>query len=251
MNRIRAGDAPQPLVSIIIPAYNEERRLPATLAALAAFVDDPANGHLTIEAVVVDNASTDRTHEIASAFGAGHPYLRVIRETRRGKGAAVKAGMFEGRGQHLFICDADLSMPMSELPKFFPPNAGAYDVAIGSREAAGAVRYNEPWHRHLQGRIGTLLIKLLAGLNFEDTQCGYKSFRRDVALDVFRSQTLNGWGFDFELLYIAKHRGYRIIEIPIHWHYRAEGHVTPGVDALKTLRELWHVRQNARAGRYD
>lgn len=239
-----------PLVSIIIPAYNEERRLPATLAALDEFAQNPAHAHITLEAIVVDNASSDGTNAIASAFAAAHPYVRVIREMTRGKGAAVKAGIFEGRGEYLFMCDADLSMPMSELPKFFSPKLDGYDVAIGTREGPGANRFDEPSSRHLQGRVGTLLTKIMVGLPYEDTQCGYKSIRREPARKIFEKQTLNGWGFDIEILFIARRMGYKIAEVPIDWYYRAESRVRPGIDALKTLRELWHVRQNARKGMY-
>src|SRR6266542_1654101 len=203
------------LVSIIIPAWNEQARLPATLQALAQFVESQAANPITLEAIVVDNASTDGTHRIASEFAQAHPYLRVIREQRRGKGAAVRSGMFEGQGQYLIICDADLAMPMTELPKFLPPCIDNFGVAIGSREAAGSMRYHEPLYRHYMGRIFTLVTKLVALQGFEDTQCGYKCFEREVALDLFSCQTMAGWAFDVEVLYIARRRGYRIVEVPI------------------------------------
>jgi dolichyl-phosphate beta-glucosyltransferase len=241
----------RPLVSIIIPAWNEQARLPATLQALSHFVDSPAAKSIPLEAILVDNASTDDTFGIASAFARSHPYLRVVREDRRGKGAAVRKGMFEGQGQYLFICDADLAMPMTELPKFLPPCIDSFGVAIGSREAAGSARYGEPLYRHYMGRIFTLVTKVVALQGFEDTQCGYKCFERNVALDLFSRQTMDGWAFDVELLYIARQRGYRIVEVPIQWYYRPNSRVNPIADSLRMIREVWRVRQNGRAGLYD
>ncbi|MCL5999838.1 MAG: glycosyltransferase family 2 protein [Chloroflexi bacterium] len=241
----------RPLVSVIIPAWDEESRLPATLSALAQFVESSASQSFSLEAIVVDNASTDHTYLLATAFSQSHPYLRVIQETRRGKGAAVRAGMFEGTGQYLFICDADLAMPMTELPNFLPPQLNDFSVAIGSREALGAIRHNEPVYRHYMGRIFTWVTKLLALQGFEDTQCGYKCFQRDVALDLFSAQTMDGWAFDVEVLYIARRRGYRIVEVPIQWYYRPNSRVSPISDSLKMIREVWRVRQNGRAGIYD
>jgi glycosyltransferase involved in cell wall biosynthesis len=246
--------AVSPLISIIIPAYNEEQRLPSTLAALDEFVSLNPNHVLPdngLELIIVDNASTDKTNEIAQHYAKTRTWARVIVETRRGKGAAVKTGMFAGTGKLLFICDADLAMPFQELPKFLPPKLTNYDIAIGSREGEGAKRYNEPSARHLQGRVATFLTKMVLGLPHEDTQCGYKCFKREVAHDIFRAQTIDKWGFDFEILYIAKRRGYKVVDVPIHWYYRDNSRVKFGIDAIKTLRELLHVRQNGLRGAYD
>ena len=240
-----------PLVSLIIPAWNEQARLPATLQALADFVASPAGQCIPLEAIVVDNASTDRTYTVASEFAASHPYLRVIQEERRGKGAAVQAGMLAGLGQYLFICDADLAMPMTELPKFLPPRLEGFGVAIASREALGARRFGEPFYRHLMGRIFTGVTQTLVLPGFQDTQCGYKCFERNVALDVFSAQTMTGWAFDVEILYIARLRGYRIVEVPIQWYYRSNSRVSPITDSLKMIREVWRVRHNGRIGIYD
>jgi dolichyl-phosphate beta-glucosyltransferase len=241
----------RPLVSIIIPAWNEETRLPITLQALAEFVATPEGQRIAPEVIVVDNASTDKTNEIASGFATDHPYLHVLREERRGKGAAVQAGMLAGHGQYLFICDADLAMPMTELPKFLPPQLDNYGVAIGSREVAGARRFGEPFYRHAMGRVFSWITQLLALKGFQDTQCGYKCFEYNAAQDVFRTQTMSGWAFDVEILYIARRHGYRILEVPIQWYYRANSRVSPITDSLKMLREVWRVRQNGQAGLYD
>jgi glycosyltransferase involved in cell wall biosynthesis len=241
----------RPLVSIVIPAWNEEFRLPTTLNALAEFVASPAGQRISPEVIVVDNASTDRTNTIATEFAATHPYLRVLREEQRGKGAAVQTGMLAGSGQYLFICDADLAMPMTELLKFLPPQLDGYGVAIGSREAVGARRYGEPLYRHLMGRIFSRITQMLVLPGFQDTQCGYKCFEYAVAQDIFRAQTMAGWAFDVEILHIAKRRGYRILEVPIQWYYQPNSRVSPISDSLKMIREVWHVRQNGRAGIYD
>ena len=241
----------RPLVSIVIPAWNEELRLPTTLNALAEFVASPEGQRISPEVILVDNASTDATNAIASDFAASHPYMRVIREERRGKGAAVQTGMLAGSGQYLFICDADLAMPMTELPKFLPPRLDGFGVAIGSREVVGARRYNEPAYRHIMGRVFSWITQLLVLRGFQDTQCGYKCFEYSAAQDIFRTQTMSGWAFDVEILHIARRRGYRIVEVPIQWYYQANSRVSPISDALKMIREVWHVRQNGRSGLYD
>ncbi len=241
-----------PFITLIIPAYNEASRLPNTLNSLDAFLATKPGviDASAVEVLVVDNNSRDNTFDIACQFASTHSYVRALREPRQGKGAAVQTGMLAGRGDILMFCDADLAMPFDELPKFLPPQRQGYQIAMASREVPGSVRHNEPASRHLQGRIGTFLTRLVLGLNFEDTQCGYKAFRRDVAHDLFKTQTLRGWGFDFELLYIARKRGYSVVEVPIHWYYQTESKVRPGIDTLKTLRELLRVRVNGMRGLY-
>lgn len=237
-----------PLLSIIIPARNEERRLPTTLSQVIAFVGAQ---DVPLEILVVDNGSTDRTAEIAREFAARHPCVTVLSQPIRGKGAAVRKGMFEGRGEYLFICDADLAMPIEELSKFLPSALGEYDIAIASREAPGAVRYNEPWYRHLMGRVFNLIVRLLAVPGIQDTQCGFKSFRRDAARDLLAAQTLDGWAFDVELLHVARRRGYRIVEVPIHWYYGTNSRISPIRDSWNMLRDVLRIRHNSRTGLYD
>jgi dolichyl-phosphate beta-glucosyltransferase len=236
-----------PYLSIIIPAYNEARRLPATLDKILSYL---AQQPYTAEVVVVENGSTDATADIVRRRMADTPTLKLIESQVRGKGNAVREGMLTAQGDYLFMCDADLSMPITELAKFFPLDGPTYDVAIGSREAQGAVRYHEPRMRHIMGRVFNLLVKVMAVPGFEDTQCGFKCFRRDVAQDVFARQTLNGWGFDVEVLYIALKRGYRVAEIPIHWYYQADSRVQPVKDTLHMVRDLLTVRWNDLQGKY-
>lgn len=236
-----------PLLSIIIPAYNEERRLPTTLEKTRQFIEQQS--YLT-EVLVVENGSQDRTFQIADEFSRQHSWLRVIREEQRGKGRAVKRGMLEASGQFRFMCDADLSMPIDEVNRFLPPLQMDFDIAIGSREAPGAVRYEEPLYRHLGGRVINLIIRLLALPGLQDTQCGFKCFRAAVAEDLFRSQTMSGWAFDVEVLFIARKRGYRITEIPIPWYFMSESKVNLYQDTPKMVLDILKIRLNDRRGLY-
>jgi hypothetical protein len=188
---------------------------------------------------------------VAEAFAADHARVRVLREGGRGKGLAVRRGMLEATGDHRFICDADLSMPITELRKFLPPALSDYDVAIGSREAPGARRFNEPRYRHIQGRVFSNLVKVFALPGFEDTQCGFKCFTAAAARDLFGVQRFDGMSFDVEVLYIARQRGYDIREVPIDWYYRSESRVHPLADPLRMLRDILTIRRNWRLGRYN
>jgi len=237
-----------PLLTIVIPAYNEERRLPTTLPRVVAFAEAQ---DYPVEVLVVDNASTDHTPEIARHIAAEHTIVSLLYQPLRGKGAAVRKGMLEGRGEYLFICDADLAMPIEEVSKFLPPTLSNYDVAIASREVPAAVRHNEPWYRHLMGRVFNLLVRLLAVPGIQDTQCGFKCFHREAARDIFTTQIVDGWAFDVEILYIARRRGYRIVEVPIHWYYGQGSRVSPIRDSIKMVMEVLRIRRNGRAGRYD
>ena len=237
-----------PFLSIIIPAYNEESRLPQTLPSVVEFVDVQDFG---IEVLVIDDGSADRTPEIVREFSAKYPYIRLLQPGRGGKGHAVKAGMLHSKGEYAFLCDADLAMPITELPKFLPPQRNGYQVAIGSREGEGAIRYNEPGYRYLMGRVFNLLVKFMAVPGFEDTQCGFKCFHRSVIGDLFSKQTINGFGFDVEVLYIAQKRGYEIIEVPIHWYYQSESKVHPIKDTLRMFQDILTVRRNDRLGLYE
>ena len=233
-------------LSVVIPAHNEEARLPDTLEQVLRFLAGQA---FTSEVVIVENGSSDRTLEVAQEYARQHPIVRVI-QSGRGKGAAVKRGMLEARGDYRFMCDADLSMPIEELAKFIPPALDDFEIAIASREAKGAVRFDEPAYRHLGGRGINFLIQtlILPGLN--DTQCGFKCFRADVAGEIFALQTLPGWSFDIELLYLARKRGYRIREIPIHWYYGHGTKVNALRDAVQMIQDIFRIHANARRGLY-
>jgi glycosyltransferase involved in cell wall biosynthesis len=237
-----------PFLSIIIPAYNEESRLPSTLTAVRAFlVDQP----YSYEVIIVDNRSTDRTNQIIQEFCDHNPFMLGLFEEKPGKGAAVQKGMLHARGEYRFMADADLSMPISEVNKFIPPQLKDMDVAIASREAKGAVRYNEPFIRHAGGRVMNWLIQFRAIPGLNDTQCGFKCFSAAVAEDLFMKQTLPGWAFDIELLFIARLRGYKIQEIPIQWTFSQESKVNAFQDAIKILQDIRTIHSNHKQGLYD
>ncbi|MFC2030968.1 dolichyl-phosphate beta-glucosyltransferase [Chloroflexota bacterium] len=241
-------DEALPLASIIIPAYNEESRMSDSLQQVVSFVRAQVE---PLEVIVVDDGSQDSTAAIVEGIAQDHPFVTLVRNPHGGKGAAVKAGIARGRGQYLIVSDTDLSVPIEEVPKFLPPDLGGYDLAIASREVKGARRVNEPGYRHLMGRVYNLLVRLIAVPHIQDTQCGFKAFRREVARDIFAYQTIDGWGFDVEILFIAQRFGYGIQEVPVVWYYGAESKISPVKDTLRMFRELLLVRRNGRSGLYD
>lgn len=238
----------QLLASVIIPAWNEERRISASLEKVSAFIQEQPS---SIQVVVVDDGSDDATPIIAEEFARKYPFIKLVRNPHGGKGAAVKAGVAQAEGQYLIISDTDLSVPIEELSKFLPPMLDGYDLAIASREVAGAKRINEPYYRHLMGRAYNLLVQLAATPGIQDTQCGFKAFRREVARELFPYQTIEGWGFDVEILFIARRFGYHIVEVPVTWYYGTESKVKPVKDTLGMIRDLWQVRRNGWRGLYD
>lgn len=237
----------KPLLSIIIPAHNEETRLPNAFARIDHFLNTQS---YTAEVIVVENGSHDRTSAVTREFARTHPYIRLIEVTTRGKGLAVKAGMLAAQGDYRFICDTDLSMPIEEIVKFLPPHNAGYDISIATREGKGARRVNEPEYRHIMGRINNLIIQLTAVRGFEDTQCGFKMFNRRAAEDLFHVQQMTGIGFDVEILFIAKKRGYRIREVPITWYFDPDSRMRLVQDSLNILREIAQIRRNWNKGLY-
>jgi glycosyltransferase involved in cell wall biosynthesis len=235
-------------LSIIIPVYNEERRLPATLEQVFSFLHSQP---YRAEVIVVENGSQDNTLAIASEFARAHPELKVLQSNRKGKGIAVQQGMLAARGEYCFMCDADFSMPVSEINRFLPPALTGADIAIASREAPGAIRYNEPHYRHMVGRVFNSLIRLIALPGLHDTQCGFKCFRAEVARELFRQQTISGWSFDVEVLFIARRRGYRIVELPIPWYFNPESKISVVRDATRMAADLFAIRLNALRGMYN
>lgn len=236
-----------PFLSIIIPAYNEETRLPHALGQAFEFLDKQ---EYSSEIVVVENASSDRTLDVARRLTHTYPTLIVLHEDLPGKGRAVHRGVMEAHGEHRFLADADFSMPVEEINRFLPP-ACTTDVSIASREAPGAYRYNEPAYRHFTGRVYNYLIRSLVLPGLQDTQCGFKCFRAAVVEDVFRFQTLNGWSFDVELLFLARRRGYSLCEIGIPWYFNPDSKVNILRDSWRMFFDLLSIRRNARRGVYD
>ncbi len=237
----------QPFLSIIIPAHNEEVRLSHTLEQVFAFLETQP---YRAEVIVVENGSTDRTLTIAQEYAQRHPTLRVIHEERRGKGNAIRRGMLAASGDYRFMCDADLSMSIDQLPRFLPPLAQA-DLVIASREAPGAERIGEPLYRHLGGRLINLAIRLLILPGMHDTQCGFKCFTAAAAERLFSRQTLPGWSFDIEILYLARRYGLTIQEVPIRWRFDKATKLSVIRDALRMIRDIFVIHANAWRGRYD
>ncbi|HAE59455.1 MAG TPA: glycosyl transferase [Anaerolineae bacterium] len=235
-----------PFLSIIIPAHNEETRLPETLAQVVQFLETQP---YSAEVVVVENASRDNTLKIARDFAARYPIIRTIHEDLPGKGRAVHTGMLAAGGEYRFFADADLSMPIAEVNRFLPP-AIDVPIAIASREAPGAIRYDEPAYRHITGRVFNSLIRMLVLPDLQDTQCGFKMFRAEVAQELFSKQTLMGWSFDVELLYIARLHKLPILEIPIPWYFNPESKVSVLRDSWRMFRDLLLIRRNGRLGKY-
>lgn len=235
-------------LSIVVPAHNEERRLPSALNKIDAFLRSQP---YSAEIIIVENGSSDRTLAVAQEFAGRMPNLRVLKEEERGKGLAVRTGMLAARGEYRFFCDVDLSMPIEEVNKFLPPALPHPDVVIGSREAPGAVRYDEPPYRHLTGRVFNTMVRWMALPGLQDTQAGFKLFRSDVAERVFPLQTMTGWAFDVEVLFIARQLGYTITEVPIHWFFNADSRVRLFEDSLRMGLDLIQIRRNALRGRYD
>lgn len=240
------GNSPIDL-SIVIPAFNEEDRLPAAFREVRRFLDGQG---LSCEIIIVENGSTDRTPQIARDEAADDPCCHVINVVQRGKGRAVRHGMLASRGRIAMYCDADFSMPVEEVPLLLQALEGGADIAIASREAPGSRRVGEPYRRHLMGRVFNRVVRTLVVPGIQDTQCGFKAFKREVAHDLFRLQRVDGWAFDVEVLFLAMRRGYTVREVPITWRYDPSTRVRPVRDTIAMLREVLMIRWNAMRGRY-
>ena len=236
-----------PFLSIVIPAHNEETRLPLALGQVFGFLEKQA---YSAEVLVVENGSTDRTLQVAREFSQSHPGLRLLHEDTPGKGRAVQRGMLAALGEYRFFADADFSMPVEQINRFLPP-ACICDIAIASREAAGAVRYGEPEFRHLTGRVYNFFIRWLVLPGLQDTQCGFKCFHSAVVADIFPHLTLSGWSFDVELLAIARRRGYTVDEIGIPWYYNPGSKLNVLHNSWRMFLDLLRIRRNLRRRAYD
>ncbi len=238
-----------PWLTIVIPAYGEAERLPPTLRAIFLFLRQRGWIHRT-EVLVVDDGSTDDTVAVATKLVHRHPCLAIISAPHEGKGAAVRRGMAAARGDYIFLCDADLSMPIGELPRFLPPLCPDADLIIGSREAPGARRFDEQPYRHVMGRVFNRIVRWLAVPGIDDTQCGFKRLTRDAARMLSATMTLDGLCFDVEMLALARLHGLSIVELPIDWRHDRHSRVRPLRDTITMVRDVWRVRSIvARASR--
>jgi glycosyltransferase involved in cell wall biosynthesis len=237
---------PEPLLSVIFPAHNEEQRLAHCLDKTMDFLNRQP---YSSEVVIVENGSDDRTLVIAREYAERFPTIQVLHELAAGKGRAIKKGMLASRGDFRFACDVDLSMPIQEVNRFIPP-ALTEDIVIASREAPGAVRYNEPAYRHFIGRVFNLLVRIIALHKIQDSQCGFKCFSRRAVEELFPLQSIMGWTFDVEILFIAQKMGYKIVEVGIPWYHDPNTKVRVMKDSFRMLSDLFLIRWNHLRGRY-
>ena len=238
----------EPLLTVVIPAYNEESRLPATLARISDVFEKRGEPY---DVLVVVNGSTDRTAEVVKAAAERDANIRLVVTPLRGKGRAVKIGISEARGDRIVFADADLSTPIEEVIALAEQLDERNQVVIASREGTGARRVGEPYVRHLMGRVFNLLVQALAVRGIQDTQCGFKAFTRQCAQDVFSRQRIVGFGFDVEVLYLARKRRLRVTEVPIVWYFQASSRVSPLRDTIRMVRDILRVRWNDARGRYE
>lgn len=238
-----------PRLSVVIPCYNEARRLGSTLAAVRAYL---LRTEEDAEVLVVDDGSTDATVEVAEQFVRADFRLRVVRMVKnQGKGAAVRHGMLAAKGEYVLFTDADNSTPIEELEQLLP-FADAYPVVIGSRHIRGStIVIKQPWYRVAMSRVGNALIQMMIVWGIRDTQCGFKLFTREACRQIFSRSRITGWGFDMEILAIAqKILGYRIKEVPVSWYDSPQSRLRPIRDAWRTLKELVRIKYSLVVGRY-
>ncbi|HET6861634.1 MAG TPA: dolichyl-phosphate beta-glucosyltransferase [Pyrinomonadaceae bacterium] len=240
-------------LSIIVPAYNEADRLGNSLGAIVTYLRD---NFPDAELIVVDDGSSDKTAQIARQRLDEGGRLRtslISYKSNLGKGRAVRLGLLAARGDIALFSDADLSTPISEAPKLIDPiENGECDVAFGSRALdRDLIGVRQPWRREQGGRVFNLVVRLATGLPFWDTQCGFKAFRMSVCRPLLEAATVDRFGFDVELLYLAYKAGLRLKEIPVRWDHNEGSKVNVASDSFKMLSEVGLIRQQARRGVYD
>lgn len=237
-----------PELSIIIPSFNEELRLPGTLEKIASYI---GNAGRDTEVIVVDDGSTDRTAAVAESWRNRIPQLRVLSNgINRGKGFSVRHGSLEAHGEIILFTDADLSSPIEEGEKLFDA-LQSHDVAIGSRAVdRSLIEVHESIFREFAGIIFNRIVRTILWLPFVDTQCGFKAFRRERCRIIFEQQTIERFGFDPELLYLARHHGLSIKEIPVRWAHSPATKVSMLRDSVQMFLDVFVIRWNALRGRY-
>lgn len=241
---------PLPDLSVVVPAYNEERRLERMLREALTVLYRRGT---PFEVIVVDDGSQDETSALVLRLSAEFPELRLIRlPENRGKGYAVRTGMVNATGASVLFADADGATRFGELVRLEAALDAGADVAIGSRALKdGRVTIEARLHRRLMGRLFHALVSVLAIRGFADTQCGFKLFRRTAAQDLFSRLRLAGFSFDVEVLLMAQRQGYRVDEVPVHWTHQAGSRVRLVLDSLRMVRDLFVIRTNALRGMYD
>jgi len=233
----------RPEISVVVPVFNEKKRIKKTLNRLVGYLERHSFAY---EVIVMDDGSTDGTHEILNSYPAKPPKLIVIRSAHNhGKGYAVRKGILEASGRIIFFTDADLSTPVREIGKFMElMNKNSIPILIGSRSLPGSkLKIRQPCYRQNMGRIFNLFVKLSTPLRYEDTQCGFKAFRRHAAEKIFSHAKLNGFTFDVEALLLARKYGFETEEIPVTWVNSRRSQVRPFSDSLNMFRALINIRK--------
>ena len=237
-------------LSIVIPAYNEENRLPGSLQTILNYL---AAQDFRSEIIVVDDGSSDQTYNRSSEFKKDHPNLTVLKnEKNSGKGYSVQRGVFASKGKYILFSDADLSTPISELEKFYGLFDKGIDVIIAARNLPGSlIKIKQPLHREISGYVYRKLNRILFNHGLHDTQCGFKGFQRDAAMTLFKKQTVCDFAFDIEIMLIARLMGYSIEEVPVLWNNDDDSRVKFVSDSLKMFKSLIRMKINIIQDRYS
>ncbi|MCS7151562.1 MAG: glycosyltransferase family 2 protein [Endomicrobia bacterium] len=230
------------LLSIIIPVYNEEERIVRTLSTIIGYLEGIM---YDFEIIAIDDGSVDNTPKILQNFASSYTKIKVLNNTiNLGKGAAVRNGVLNAEGEYIYFTDADLSTPIEELEKFLS-YIKDYDIVIGSRATKGSqILVHQPFYREFMGKTFNKLVKLFFRMNFNDTQCGAKLFKKDVAKKIFSISKINGFAFDVEVLYIAELYGYKIKEVPVLWRHSKGSKVHLVKNGLEMLVDLFRIKFN-------
>src|SRR6202162_1315167 len=236
--------------SIVIPAYNESERLGATLEKVLAYVRQQG---WDAEVIVVNDGSRDNTAEIVRAFAKNNPILRLVENPgNRGKGYSVRNGILNSRGDIVIFSDADLSSPIEEMPKLLQALGGGADIAIGSRWLRAELQtQRQSLHRQLFGRVFNLLLRMILGLRFKDTQCGFKAFTRQASQTIWPLQRIDRWGVDPEILFLARKFGFRVEEVAVLWGHSGDTRIHPVMDGARMFAEMVRIRWYDLTGKYD
>lgn len=240
-----------PKYSIVIPAYNEAERLSESLDKILAFIEQQ---HWSAEVVVVNDGSRDNTAELVHQYSLQHSSVRLVENPgNRGKGYTVRHGVMSAFGKYIMFTDADLSSPIHEATKLFAPlESGEAKITIGSRWKDSALQTErQPLKRQILGRCFNLALRVTLGLGYRDTQCGFKAFTREAAEVIFPMMQVDRWGFDPEILFLAKRLRFPVMEVPVEWAHDSRSKIKPVQDGIRMLGDMIKVRMNSVSGKYS
>ena len=234
-------------LSIVISVYNEQERISASLDTILEYL---TNSEFNCEILIGDDGSVDNTVGVVNEYVEKHSNIHLFQYSHRGKGAVIKDTILMANDKYCFICDADLSMPITQLDRFLLDLDENDHILYGTRESVFSSRIGEPYFRYVLGRVFNFLTKLLLQINIKDTQCGFKMFNMSVCRDIFEQQTMNGFIFDVELFFLAQKKQLNTKEIPIDWYYYGDSKVRPSIDSFKMFIDIIRIRLNSFFGRY-